>query len=152
MGNSDRGWVCRILIEHWASTRIITRDRSHQADELPVFAAIEDGQRVGLLTYRVELDECEIISLNGLVEGKGVGTALIEAIKRVAISAGCTRLWLITTNDNTPALRFYQKRGFVLVAIHPNALAQSRRLKPEIPEVGMDGIPLRDEIELEMRL
>jgi hypothetical protein len=50
------------------------------------------------------------------------------------------------------ALRFYQQRGFVLAAIHRNALEQSRKLKPEIPLVGNDGIPLRDEIELEMML
>ncbi len=50
------------------------------------------------------------------------------------------------------ALRFYQKRGFVLVAIHRDALDISRKLKPEIPLIGNDGIPLRDEIELEMIL
>lgn len=62
------------------------------------------------------------------------------------------RLWLITTNDNMEALRFYQKRGFILSALYPNALEESRKLKPEIPEVGLEGIPLRDEIELEFKL
>jgi RimJ/RimL family protein N-acetyltransferase len=73
-------------------------------------------------------------------------------VKEVAVASGCERLWLITTNDNTPALRFYQKRGFQLVAIHRNALEHSRRLKPQIPLLGLNGIPLRDEIELEMLL
>jgi len=50
------------------------------------------------------------------------------------------------------AQRSYQQRGFVLAAIHRNALEQSRKLKLEIPVVGSDGIPLRDEIELEMML
>ena len=59
---------------------------------------------------------------------------------------------MITTNDNLNALRFYQKRGFVLAALYPNALVQSRKLKPEIPETGIGGLPLRDEIELEMKL
>ncbi len=62
------------------------------------------------------------------------------------------RLVVVTTNDNLNALRFYQKRGFILVQLRPNALARSRQLKPQIPLVGMDGIPLRDEIELEMDL
>ena len=56
------------------------------------------------------------------------------------------------TNDNTAALRFYQKYGFALVAVHRNAIEQDRLLKPEIPFTGNDGIPLRDEIELEIRL
>jgi len=81
--------------------------------------------------------------------GRGVGTALIVAAEEVAQRAGCRRLWLITTNDNTHALRFYQKRGFVLAALHRNAVAASRARKPEIPLTGNDGIPIRDEIELE---
>ena len=79
-------------------------------------------------------------------------SAEIEAVKEVACKAGCRRLWLITTNDNLNALRFYQKRGFALVAVHRNALEISRKFKPEIPLIGADGIPLRDEIELEMIL
>jgi len=113
---------------------------------------MREGRPIGLVTYRIDGDECEITTLNSLVEGIGIGSALVAAIKDAAVSAECKRLWLITTNDNLPALRFYQKRGFLLVAVHRNALQQSRRLKPEIPLVGRDGIPLRDEIELEMLL
>ena len=97
-------------------------------------------------------DECEIITLNSLVEKKGVGSMLIDAVRENALQRGCKRLWLITTNDNIPALVFYQKRGFHLVAVHRNALEISRQLKPEISMTGMFGIPLRDEIELEMQL
>ena len=86
------------------------------------------------------------------MEKAGIGTALIDAVKDVATMARCKRLWLITTNDNMAALHFFQKRGFMLVAVYPNALEQSRKLKPEIPLIGIDGIPLRDEIELEMPL
>lgn len=56
------------------------------------------------------------------------------------------------TDDNLHALRFYQNRGFVLVAVYRNALEISRQLKPEIPLIGKNGIPLRDEIELEYTL
>jgi hypothetical protein len=69
-----------------------------------------------------------------------------------ARAAGRTRVWLITTNDNLDALRFYQRRGFTLAALHRGAVARSRRLKPTIPEVGAHGIPIRDELELERRL
>ena len=94
----------------------------------------------------------EIVSIDSTHPGRGVGTALIEAVKKEARRQGCRRLWLITTNDNLNALRFYQKRGFALVAVHRNAIEISRRLKPEIPLTGHDGIPLRDEIELETLL
>jgi DNA-3-methyladenine glycosylase I len=105
-----------------------------------------------LVTYRIEGEACEIVSLDSTIETIGIGSALIQAVRDTAASAGCKRLWLVTTNDNMAALRFYQKRGFVLVAVHRNALDESRRLKPEIPLVGIDGIPLRDEIELELSL
>jgi RimJ/RimL family protein N-acetyltransferase len=86
------------------------------------------------------------------VEGIGVGTALIAAVRTIAVRSKCRRVWVITTNDNLQALRFYQRKGFSLVALHRKALDQSRKLKPEIPLIGLDGIPLRDELELEMLL
>ena len=152
LNETDRDWVTRLLQEWWAGPRIVIRGKIHQADKLPGFIAIHKDNPTGIITYDMDGDECEIITMNSLVEGIGIGTALIEAVKEIAISTGCKRLWLITTNDNTAALRFWQKRGFSLVAVHRNALEQSRKLKPEIPLVGNDGIPLRDEIELEVVL
>jgi GNAT superfamily N-acetyltransferase len=90
--------------------------------------------------------------MNSLAEGIGVGTALLKAVKTVAAFAKCKRVWLVTTNDNTFTLRFYQKRGFQIAAVHPKAVERSRELKPEIPTNGVDGIPVRDEIELEIML
>ncbi|MCH7786707.1 MAG: hypothetical protein IIC22_04260 [Chloroflexi bacterium] len=62
------------------------------------------------------------------------------------------QLWVITTNDNLNALRFYQMWGMTIAALRPNALEESRKLKPEIPMTGIDNIPLHDEIELELAL
>ena len=150
--DDDRPWVAELLEREWGATRIVTRGRVFQADRLPGFVAVRDDRPCGLVTYRLGDGECEIISLNSLVERIGVGSALIAAVRDTAIAAGCRRLWLITTNDNLAALRFYQRRGFRLAALYPNALEASRRLKPEIPLVGHDGIPLRDELELELPL
>ena len=141
-----------MLKEWWASPRVVSRGKLHQADELPGFIAMKDGKPAGLITYKITGDQCEIVTMNSLVEGKGIGSALIDAVKNVAVNAGCQRVWLITTNDNTKALRFWQKRGFLLVNVHRNALEKSRRLKPEIPLTGNDSIPIRDEIELEIIL
>jgi ribosomal protein S18 acetylase RimI-like enzyme len=152
LNEDDRAWMTPLLEEQWGSVTQVNRGRAYRADELPGFTAIQNGKPVGLITYQINGEQCEITSLNSLVEGVGIGTGLINGVKDVATNAGCNRLWLITTNDNTPALRFYQKRGFVLVAVYQNALEESRKLKPEIPLTGIDGIPLRDEIELEMPL
>ncbi len=145
-----REWIRTIMQQHWFSAEVVTRGRIHHAGELPGFVAVQEDQPVGLVTYHLDGNECELVSLNSLPEGIGIGSALVEAVKNVAVSARCKRVWVITTNDNLPAVRFYQKRGFTLVAVHRNALEHSRKLKPEIPLIGIDGIPIRDEIELEM--
>ncbi len=148
----DSDWIVELLTKEWGSTKIVTRGNTWTADELPAVVAITGDERTGLATYRIDGDSCEMISLNSLMENIGIGTALVNEVKRRAKVAGCKRLWLITTNDNLKAIRFYQRRGFVLVAVHRNALDESRRLKPSIPLVGLDGIPMRDEIEMELIL
>lgn len=148
----DKEWITNLLIDQWGSTNIVSRGKLHDASALPGFIVTVDNKPVGLITYNIEGDECEIITFNSLLEGKGVGSQLIEVVKNVAKDHRCKRIWLIETNDNTKALHFYQKRGFHLIAVYPNALGESRKLKPEIPLVGIDNIPLRDEIELEILL
>jgi ribosomal protein S18 acetylase RimI-like enzyme len=152
LGEDDRDWATRLLEEHWGSATVVTRGRVLHSDKLPGFAAMRGNESIGLITYQIDSDECEIVSLNSLAEGIGIGSALIDAVKDTALSEKCRRLWLITTNDNLAALRFYQKRGFALVAIYRDALEKSRQLKPGVPLIGMEGIPLRDEIELEVLL
>lgn len=147
-----RAWADQLVRQRWGDTRIVTRGRIHDTSNLPGFIALGAGQPVGLATFRVDGDRCEMVSLDSLIEGKGVGGGLLDAVIDEASRRGCRRLWLITTNDNLKAVRFYQKRGFELVAIHRNALEETRRLKPSLPERGIDGIPLRDEIELELPL
>lgn len=148
---NDKEWVSSVLEERWGSTDIVTKGKLYEANKLPGYIALIDGKKAGLITYNL-VDDCEIITLDSLIQHKGVGSVLLEKIKETAKSKNCNRLWLITTNDNMEALRFYQKRGFSLSALYPNALEKSRELKPGIPKVGIDGIPLRDEIELEIKL
>jgi GNAT superfamily N-acetyltransferase len=148
----DRTWVADLLKEWWAGPKIITRGKVHYPDKYPGFIALVEEKPAGLVTYNIDDKDCEIVTMNSLAEKIGIGSALIDAVKDVAIKKGCRRLWLITTNDNTKALRFYQKYGMALVAVHRNAIEQSRRLKPEIPLIGDDGIEIRDEIELEILL
>jgi len=150
--NEHRDWLVEFLCEQWGSTITISRGHIHNTDKLPGFVAVLDGRFVGLITFNIYKQECEIVTLNSVVEKRGIGTALINEVKRMAILKGCGRLWLVTSNDNLRAVQFYQKLGFRLVKIYRNAIEKSRQLKPEIPLIGIDGIPIRDEIELEFIL
>ena len=148
----DSEWVRQFIIEHWGDTFVVAHGKVYHPQTLPGFVAILKGNRVGLLTYSLEDENCEIVTIDSTKPGIGIGMLLIKAVAQAAREAGCKRLWLITTNDNLHALRFYQKRGFTLVTVHRNAVDVTRQLKPRIPLIGNDRIPLHDEIELEMML
>ena len=138
------------LVQQWGAPIVVAHDTVYEPHTLPGFVAVQDDEWLGVITYHIAGAACEIVTLDSIREGVGVGTALIEAVVAETRRGGCTRVWLITTNDNLHALRFYQKRGFRLVAVHRDAVERARHVKPEIPLVGNDGIPLHDEIELEL--
>ena len=145
----DRAEVERFLAER-NSLRVARLGRLVEAFDHHALVAERDGTLAGVLTYVLDGDGCEILTLHAAKRFGGAGTALVEAVERLAVDAGCARLWSITTNDNVDALRFYQRRGFRLAALHRGAVDDSRaRLKPEIPPTGEHGIELRDELELE---
>jgi ribosomal protein S18 acetylase RimI-like enzyme len=149
----DRDAVRAFMIERWHSPFIVSRVRVRNAAELPGFAALSsDNTLLGLVTYDIRGGQCEIVTLDSRRESCGIGTGLIGAVVGEARAQGCRRVWLVTTNDNLNAVRFYQKRGMRLSALYPDAVAKSRQLKPEIPLIGDDGIPIRDELEMELRL
>ena len=110
------------------------------------------GNPAALLTYLIEADACEIVTIDAVVEGRGYGSRLLDAVARVAREAGCSRLWLITTNDNERAIGFYLAHGFEVVEVREGAIEASRKLKPSIPLVNEHGVPITDEIEMERRL
>ncbi|NJJ39029.1 GNAT family N-acetyltransferase [Paenibacillus apii] len=132
---------------------MVSRGKVHRLEELPgCCAEDEDGNLLSAIFYHVRNGECEIVSLESRTMNIGAGTRLIEAVIARARAEGWARVWLITSNDNTKAVRFYQKRGFDLKAVHRDAITEARKLKPSIPLIGNDGIPIRHELELEYLL
>lgn len=144
--------VNEFIMEHWFSTEMVVRGEVVDMTALDGFILIEEDKIIGLVTYRFGRSECEIMSLDSLIEHKGYGTALVDAVIGEARGQGCSRIKLITTNDNINALRFYQKRGFDMAHLYHNALENSRRLKPSIPLIGENDIPIKHEIEFVMEL
>jgi len=127
--------------------------RGHVVEVLdsPAFIADVDGEWLGYLAYEPHGPSIEIAILESFTSAKGIGSALLAAAVSAALAANANRLWLITTNDNIDALRFYQRRGFMFVAVHRDAVTRAREtVKPELPLLGYHDIPLRDEIELEL--
>ena len=125
----DRSWVKQFINDHWGSNMVVIHEKKYIVDNLRGF-----------------------IALDSTIENMGIGTRLLENVKDIAVKNKCCRLCLITANDNTDALRFYQMRGFIIKNIYIKEIEISRKIKPEIPIYGINSIPIRDEIELEMKL
>lgn len=141
-----------MLAKAWGEPRIVSLGVEHQADELPGAIAMDDDDPIGAITWHIADHQMEIVSLNAMRPRAGVGRALLESAKIAAKAANCARIWLLTTNDNTPAQRFYEKLGWRRVRIHHGAADEARKRKPTIPTHGIGGVPIHDEYEYEWRL
>lgn len=149
---TDKNWIKDIFIEYWGGDFIVSRGKIHRLEDLQGFIAEVNNKKLGLITFKIVNKELEITSLNSLLQKKGIGTSLVKKVLNLAKKEKLKRVLVTTTNDNLYALRFYQKRNFHLVKIYPNAMDATRKLKPGIPKIGENGIPIKDEIELEMKL
>lgn len=147
----DKDWLKKFMISAWGS-EIIIASKPFNSLDLPGFIAEFNGESVGVATYNIIKDKLEIVSLNSTLERKGVGSALIAKIKEFAKEKNLKKVWLITSNDNIDSLKFYQKRDFRITKIYPNAIDEARKIKPQIPEIGKYGIPLKDALELECKI
>ncbi|MHB8574785.1 MAG: GNAT family N-acetyltransferase [Dehalococcoidia bacterium] len=150
--DDDRDWVDEHVRRWWGGPFIASKEHMHRPSRLDGFLAEANGKPAGLVTMYIEGDACEVVTLNSFEPGSGAGVALMRAAESYAREYGCLRLWLMTTNDNTHALRFYQRYGMHIAAVHVGVINDQRRLKPAIPHTGHDGIPIRDEIELALDL
>lgn len=138
--------------EHWGDEFVVAHGQVYRPEDTQGFIALDEAGWAGAITYRLAGEGCEIVTLDSLREGQGIGSRLIELAAAEARRAGCRRMFLTTTNDNLEALGFYQRRGFELAAVYRGAVNEARKMKPGISLIGLHGIPLRDEIELELAL
>ncbi len=148
----EKRWIENFLLENWGADFVLSRGQKHYPAQHEALIAEESGQRLGLLTFRQEGDAMEVLTLDSLIPNQGTGSMLLDQLRSLAAHRKVARIWLITTNDNLDALRFYQRKGFDLCALHRNEVAKARQHKPSIPLRGSFGIPIRHEIELELSI
>ena len=140
------------IIKGWGSDILVSRGKPHKAQGLDGILAWDNGKIIGLGLYYIKNNECEIALLETFDQNKGIGTRIIEKIIEIAKESKCKKIWLVTTNSNINAIKFYQKRGFDISNIYINAMDVARKIKPEIPEIAENGIKIKDEIEFEIKL
>lgn len=149
---NDIPWVTEVFQTYWSGDFIVSRGKKYFPQDLDGFIAYSDAQKMGLLTFRNDGDSIELVSLDSLCDNQGIGTALVQALINYAKENNKRRIWLVTTNNNTHAMRFYGHRGFKKVREYLNAIVESRRIKPSIPLTDEFGVEIKDEIEYEYQL
>ena len=139
------------LLQQFGSEHIISINRQYnKASELPGFIAEEENSPTGIVLYFIKDQVCELAYLHAFKTMAGIGKELVDYLINFIRNKSIDRLFVITTNDNLEALKFYQKQGFKLVKVYPDAMEKVREIKPEVPLTGKNNIPLRDMMELEM--
>jgi GNAT superfamily N-acetyltransferase len=149
----ERERLAQLVAETWGSPMIVSREVLHDIRELSCLLAVDpsDGRWLGIAGYRFEGSECELVLLEAFERYRGIGGKLLAAVAELARHSNSRRLWLVTTNANVDAIRFYQRRGMRLARVWVDAVTRARQhLKPEIPMVGDYGISITDELEFEI--
>jgi N-acetylglutamate synthase-like GNAT family acetyltransferase len=153
MNITDRPWVLAMLRDRWGTPEVLLRGELVAPADLPGFVAADGADRVGLLTYRDRGNSVEIVTIDSLAPGRGVGSALVEAVSAEARRLERSHVCVVTTNDNLSALAWYRRRGFEVVEVRAGAVDAWRHLKPSIPLVNeVTGAAISDEVELVIEL
>lgn len=150
--DADRADVAQFIERLWGSPVIVSAGQVYRPHEERGILERRNGRIVGLLTYRLDGNEIQALTLNSTIGGERIGTSLLLELIEMARRCGHTRVWLTTTNDNMRAIGLYQRLGFRIIAVNVGAADDARRIKPQIPEVGESGIPIHDEIVMELRV
>ncbi len=150
--DADREAVAQFIERHWRSRVVMSRGRVFHPHEEEGILERRDDEIAGLLTYRIDDEGLEILTLNSVLEGQGIGSSLMLDAIEEARRRKCHRIWLTTTNDNLRVIGFYQRLGFRMVAINLGVVDEARKVKPQIPEVGYRGIPIHDEVVMDLQI
>jgi GNAT superfamily N-acetyltransferase len=149
---NDANKIMELMNKHWGGEPLVIRAKNYYPSKLEGILAIQENEIIGFLFFDYQANSCEIVVFEVFRKLQGIGTKILNKLKAIATKKNCNRVYLMTSNDNLDALRFYQRQGFYICAIHIDSVKNSRKMKPGIPMIGEYGIPLRDEIDLELLL
>jgi GNAT superfamily N-acetyltransferase len=147
---ADRAAARELFQRDFGRTKIVAFGEIMDIDQMPALVAVLHADPSGALAYRLFGDALHIVALatDPMWQRSGVGASLVAEAELLARRLQLTRLIVSTTNDNLPALYFYQRRGYRLTELVPeNVVVHTHQ-----QQAGFAGIPVRDEIRLEKRL
>jgi GNAT superfamily N-acetyltransferase len=148
----DQEFIRRYWEQHRGLPIVSTRATYMPEDVHGLVWRDEWAEVQGLITWHIEGDWAEIVTVDAFQQGRHIGGRLIDGAEAELRRRGVARAMIVTTNDNLRALGFYVRHGYRLVKIALDDMDRVRSLKPHVPQQGQEGIPLRDMLELEKDL
>lgn len=150
---SDISWI-ESAVRGWGSSFVVSKGRKSYPQNSPcLIAEGADGSKAALLSYEPRpKNEAEITFLESFETGKGAAGQLVKEAVKLLKKKNIKRVFVVSTNNNYDAFKFYQYQGFRPVRVYPDAMKAARRLKPSIPKMCSNGLPINDEIEYELLL
>jgi ribosomal protein S18 acetylase RimI-like enzyme len=148
--DSDRATARELFTRDFGRTKIVAYGEVMDIDQMPALVAVRYEDPSGALAYRLHGDALHIVALatDPMWQRSGVGGHLVAEAELIARRLNLRRLVVSTTNDNLPALYFYQRRGYRMTNFVPNSIIM--HTGQEV--AGFAGIPVRDEVRLEKSL
>ncbi|HET9903962.1 MAG TPA: GNAT family N-acetyltransferase [Xanthobacteraceae bacterium] len=144
--------LVELLTLRWPDQNMFLCGRFVGPEDVEGIGAFAGERLHGVATWMIMGRVMHVIAVNAFTELRGVGARLVEAMIVEAREQGLALLRATVSNDNVVGLRFYQKRGFRVTGLNRGIFDVMRHVKPSIPRTGLDGIPMRDEFELELEL
>lgn len=136
--------IDRLVRENWG-VPVVCTDRLYEPADLEGLVWRDEAGKVkGLVTWAVDDDWAEIVTMDAFVQGAHIGGRLLDAAEAELRARGVRTIVVVTTNDNLRAQAFYMRRGYRLVRLDLDGMDRVRALKPGIPETGHEGLALRD--------
>jgi len=142
----ERKKTQKLVKRFWGEQEQLAFDRRFMVAELPAYVAKAKNDVAGFVSY-VKSDDALIIVALGVLpkyQTSGIGKELIKEVENEGIRMHKRRLLVSTSNDDLPALAFYQSLGFQIYEVKPNVIAEKHGAVLQ----GIGGLPIRDELRL----
>jgi len=148
----DREYIRRHWEETWGLP-VVSIDRTYEPEDVQGLVWRDEwGDAQGLITWHIEGEHAEIVTVDAYQQGRHIGGRLLDGAEAELRRRGVHHATIVTTNDNLRAIAFYVRRGYRMVRIALDDMERVRKIKPSVPRLGLNNVPLRDMIELEKDL
>lgn len=150
MSKTEKEAIEQLVKRFWGEEEQLTFNKQYVVSELPAYVSTVKGNLVGFVSYVATKKAILVVALGVFpaYQGSGIGSALIRKVEAEARKLDRKSILVSTSNDDMPALAFYQSIGFQIYEVKPNVIAEKHGKTLE----GIGGLPIRDELRLRKTL